>query len=407
MTLEQFKKKMKRIPDGPGVYFFLGKNKKVLYIGKATSLRDRVRSYFSQDLPSMRSGLIVDMVNKAQSIDWRQTDSVLEALLLEAALIKSHKPFHNTDLKDDKSYNYVLLTQEDFPQVLVVRGKNLPDAPKHKKIFGPFPHGMQLREAMKLIRRIFPYRDEKCKPNQGRPCFNRQIGLCLGVCTGEISKKEYARTVRHIALLFEGKKKQLMVALNKEMRAAAKDEEFEQAKEMQRQLYALQHIQDVSLIKDEYRSAHPAGTLRIEAYDIAHLRGSAAVGVMVVVEEGSAAKHEYRKFKIKSAKGGDDAGALKEVLSRRLGHDEWPLPRLIVVDGAVAQMNAARSVLAQYGMAIPVVGVVKDEKHRPRRIDGDRELIAERERDILLANAEAHRFAIGYHRKTSRKNLTI
>ena len=137
------------------------------------------------------------------------------------------------------------------------------------------------------------------------------------------------------------------------------------------------------------------------------MRGSAAVGVMVVVENGEANKNQYRKFKIKSAKAGDDPGALKEVLSRRLGHDEWPLPRLIVVDGSTAQINAARNVLAEYGMAIPVVGVVKDEKHRPRNISGDRELIKNKERDILLANAEAHRFAVGYHRKTSRKEFTL
>jgi len=209
-------------------------------------------------------------------------------------------------------------------------------------------------------------------------------------------------------LFFQGKKKQLLIALNKEMRAAAKEEEFEEAKELHRQMYALQHIQDISLIKEEYRSA-TVGThrsTRIEAYDIAHLRGSANVGVMTVVEDGTANKNQYRKFRIRSAKGGDDAGALREILSRRLGHDDWPLPRLIAVDGAAAQINAAQKVLAEYSMSIPVVGVVKDEKHRPRNILGDRELIKGRERDILLANAEAHRFAIGYHRKTSRKGLT-
>lgn len=385
----------------------MGKNKKVLYIGKATSLRDRVRSYFVADLGAARSPLIVGMVAKAHTIDWRETDSVLEALLLEAALIKSHKPPHNTDLKDDKSYNYVVVTQEEFPRVLLVRGKNLFEAPKAKKVFGPFPHGMQLREALKLIRKIFPYRDT-CKPGAGKRCFNAQLGLCPGVCSGEITSKEYRRNVRHIVLLFEGKKQQLLKAINKEMRAAAAQEEFEQAKELQRQLYALQHIQDISLIKDEYRFLETKSlTMRIEAYDVAHLRGSAAVGVMTVVEDGEASKSQYRKFKIKSAKPGDDSGALKEILSRRLGHDEWPLPRLIVVDGSTAQINAARTVLAEYGMGIPVVGVVKDEKHRPRNISGDRELIKERERDILLANAEAHRFAIGYHRKRSRKELTL
>ena len=416
MTLEQFKKKMKRIPDGPGVYFFLGptsprlrrasKNTNILYIGKATSLRDRVRSYFAPDLHEVRSPLIANMVARAVSLDWRQTDSVLEALLLEASLIKTYKPKANTELKDDKSFNYVVVTKEDFPRVLVVRGRELKiENLKLKNVFGPFPHGLQLLEAMRLIRKIFPYRD-KCALGQKRPCFNAQIGLCPGVCHGIVTKQEYRRNVRHIVLLFKGKKKQLIKALNKEMRAAAGAEEFEQAKELQRQMYALQHIQDISLIKDEYRST-TLTTSRIEAYDIAHLRGSAAVGVMVVVENGEANKNQYRKFKIKSAKAGDDPGALKEILSRRLGRDEWPLPRLIVVDGSNSQINAARNVLAEYGMAIPVVGVVKDEKHRPRNILGDRELIKNKERDILLANAEAHRFAVGYHRKTSRKEFTL
>jgi len=403
------------MPDAPGVYFFLGKNKKVLYIGKATSLRDRTRSYFAGALAEVRSPLIATMVAQAVSIDWRATDSVLEALLLEASLIKTYKPKANTELKDDKSFNYVAITKEDFPRVLVVRERELkgstlksPELRSNLKIFGPFPHGAQLKEAMKLIRKIFPYRDT-CKLGQKRPCFNAQIGLCPGVCSGAIAKQKYRRNIRHIVLLFEGKKKQLLKVLNKAMRVAAAAEEFEQAKELQRQLYALQHIQDVSLIKEEYRQTNIRTSvslvLRIEAYDVAHLRGSAAVGVMTVVEGGAAEKSQYRKFKIKSAKAGDDPGALKEILSRRLGHDEWPLPRLIVVDGSTAQINAAQNILAEYGMAIPVVGVVKDEKHRPRTISGDRELIKDKERAILLANAEAHRFAIGFHRQKLRKRM--
>src|SRR5437016_4809705 len=125
MTLEEFKKKTKKMPDTPGVYFFLGKNKKVLYIGKATSLKERVRSYFVADLHEKRGPWIVTMIEKARSIDWRQTDSVLEALILEANLIHNYKPKHNTDLKDDKSWNYVVITKEDFPRVLLVRGKDL------------------------------------------------------------------------------------------------------------------------------------------------------------------------------------------------------------------------------------------------------------------------------------------
>ncbi|MBY0472873.1 UvrB/UvrC motif-containing protein [Patescibacteria group bacterium] len=411
MTLEQFRKNMKKIPDGPGVYFFLGKNKEVLYIGKATSLRSRVRSYFSPDLAKARGPLLVKMLEKAQAIDWRETDSVLEALLLEANLIKTHKPKHNTDLKDDKSWNYVVITKDSppaggFPIIRYVRGRELAmqDPDDYMHIFGPFPHGLQLKAAMKIIRKIFPYRDDKCFPppagGPGKACFNRHIGLCPGVCTGEISKTDYRKIIRRIALLFQGKKVELIKSLEKDMKVAAKTEDFEEAARLRGQIFALQHIQDVSLIKDEYRSTgSTVGNTRIEAYDIAHMGGTSVVGVMVVVEDGHPNKDQYRKFKIKTAKGGDDAGSLTEVLTRRLGHDEWPMPRVIAVDGSTAQINAATKVLEEHGIQIPVIGVVKDEKHRPRSIQGKREVIAGRERDILLANAEAHRFAITYHKK--------
>ncbi len=421
MNLEQYKKKMQKIPDTPGVYFFLDKSKKVLYIGKATSLRDRTRSYFSPDLRETRGPIITSMVEKATSIDFRQTDSVLEALILEANLIKTYKPKANTDLKDDKSWNYVVVTKEDFPRILLVRGKELSSyqtsfTPLHA--FGPFPHGMQLKEALRIIRKIFPYRDS-CTPapevlaagKKPKACFNRQVGLCPGVCSGEISKTEYRKLVRRIVLLFSGKKGMLVRSLERDMKAAAKEERFEDAGRIRSQLFALNHIQDVSLIRDEYRSpATGAGTsnlTRIEAYDVAHLAGTSHVGVMVVVENGVAQKSEYRKFRLKSATPGDDPGSLKEILSRRLGHDEWPMPRIIAVDGSTAQINAAEKVLREYGIQIPVVGVVKDEKHRPREIRGDRNIIKDRERDILLANSEAHRFAITYHRNDRSKQMGL
>jgi excinuclease ABC subunit C len=425
MTLEQFKKRMQKMPDSPGVYFFLDKNKKVLYIGKATDLKSRVRSYFSPDLHKTRGPIITKMVEKTRSIDWRVTDSVLEALILEANLIKNYKPEHNTDLKDDKSWNYVVVTKEDFPRVLLVRGKDLAIQEfKALHTFGPFPHGMQLKEALRIIRKIFPYRDTcvPC-PDQGpslgalsegwsmvkcKACFNASIGLCPGVCSGAVSKTEYRKILKRVVLLFQGKKVELLKSLERDMKLAAKEEKFEEAGRIRKQVFALQHIQDISLIKDEYRApgaVSPLGAVRIEAYDVAHLRGSAAVGVMVVVENGQPNKNEYRKFKIKTAKAGDDTGALREILSRRLGHDEWPMPRIIVVDGSVGQINAAQKVLDEYGFKIPIVGVTKDDKHRAREIKGDRTIILNRERDILLANAEAHRFAIGFHRSKRSKNF--
>lgn len=410
MTLEQFQKK--KLPDGPGVYFFLGPKKKILYIGKATSLRSRVRSYFAADLIDTRGVRIVKMVKDAVGIEYKTTDSVLEALILEANLIKAHKPRFNVDEKDDKSFNYVVITKELFPRVLLVRGKELDvtfPAKARLKLFGPFPYGLQLREALRLIRRIFPYRDT-CLPapeqeKEGKwpkACFNHQIGLCPGVCSGDITVREYRRTIRHLILFFEGKKKTLLRELEREMKAYAKEEKFEEAAERRKQIFALTHIQDVSLIKEEFRNPDGGRSFRLEAYDVAHLMGGNMVGVMTVVEDGVAQKSEYRKFKIKTVHKSNDPAALREILSRRLGHDEWPMPKVIVVDGSTAQINAAENLLAEVGARIPVVGVVKDEKHRPKQIRGDRELITRREKDILLANSEAHRFAISYHRKKRR-----
>ena len=405
-----------RLPDGPGVYIFK-KGPKILYIGKATSLRDRVRSYFAADLVQGRGERIVAMVAAATSLAHQTTDSILEALILEANLIKKHQPPYNVDEKDNKSFNYIVVTKEDFPRVLVVRGRELfalsTKNYQLKTIFGPFPHGSQLQEAMKIIRRIFPFRDAKCTPcaeqhyrprrsivgdKAGcRPCFNRQIGLCPGVCTGEMSKSEYAERVKHICQFLSGNFKGLKRELAREMKDAAAAEEFEEAVQLRRQIHALEHIRDVSLIKDEHRVA-PGGGVRIEAFDVAHTGGAETVAVMAVVQGGEAIKQAYRMFKIQTATN-DDVASLKEALSRRLNHPEWPLPRVFVVDGGKGQMRGAQSVLKQAGVEIAVVGVVKNEFHKPERLIGDKRAGEIYERDVLLANSEAHRFAIQWHRK--------
>jgi excinuclease ABC subunit C len=397
---------IKKLPDTPGVYFFTDDAGNVLYIGKATSLRDRVRSYLSADLPETRGPLLVKMMIEATNINFENTDSVLEALILEANLIKKHKPPYNTAEKDDKSFNYVVITKEDFPKVLTVRGRELEmekineEGKKYQAIFGPFIQGGSLREALKIIRRIFPYRDNKCTPLSGRPCFNRQIGLCPGVCTGEISKDEYKEIIKNIKLFFEGKKKAIVKSLEKEMAAHAKNRDFEKASQIKKTVFALEHIQDIALIKN-YRPQNVSGlkTVRIESYDIAHMSGKNVVGVMTVVEDGEARRGEYRKFKIKQNPGVNDTAALKEILSRRLNHEEWPMPQIIVVDGGKAQINAAEAVLKERNLTIDVVSVVKDERHKPREILGKQSLVTKYESDILIANSESHRFAITYHRK--------
>lgn len=392
------------LPDTPGVYFFIGKRREILYIGKATSLRNRVRSYFSGDLVEKRSSLIAQMVAETQKIEVTETDSVLEALLLETNLIRTHKPRYNTVSKDDKSFNHLIITREEFPRVLVVRGKDMVQYPDEILLhhFGPFPQGTLFKEALHIIRKLFqfydvhaPTADTSSKFVRGKIDFNRQIGLY----PDEQSKAVYARTIKHIALFFSGEKAKIITDLERAMMLHAKKMEFEEAHELKRKIFALKHIHDVALIKDEMRTYRDDRQYRIEAYDVAHLQGSNHVGVMTVVISGERRPSEYRTFTIKTVQGANDVAALSEILGRRLEHTEWDMPALIVVDGGTQQRNAAQKVLDHAGVVIPLAAVVKDEKHRPKRVLGARSIVALHHDAILLANAESHRFAINTHRK--------
>ena len=397
-----------KLPDAPGVYFFLGARKEILYIGKATSLKNRVRSYFASDIIEKRSPLIEQMVALAKTVEVTVTDSVLEALILETNLIRSHKPKYNTKSKDDKSYNHLIITNEEWPRVLVVRGKDLTekyDASEIKYHFGPFTSGSLFREAIKIVRKLFQFYDTKSAVDapqskfvRGKIDFNRQIGLYPDVQ----SKAEYLRTIRHIKLFFEGKKHTILSELEKDMMKEAKLEHFEEAGRLKKKIFALNHIQDIALIKTEHHVYRDEKTVRIEAYDIAHMDGKDMVGVMTVVEGGEANKNEYRKFKIKTLTDANDPAALREVLARRLNHPEWPYPTIIVADGNIIQKNAIEGVLKERNISIPVVAVVKDERHKASRLMGPALLLKQHKLEILLANAESHRFAINYFRKTQR-----
>ena len=398
------------LPDAPGVYLFK-KNNGILYIGKATSLKDRVKSYFASDLIATRGPLILDMVFQADKIDFIKTDSVLEALILESNLIKKHQPKYNTKEKDDRSYNYVVITKEDFPRVLIERGKNIDfkkltaNSLQLKAIYGPFTNGTQLKEALKIVRKIFPFLDHYSEKKTGYG-FYREIGLAPEIGNNE-AKKDYAKTIKNISLFFEGKKTSVVKNLEKEMKLLAKKHEFEKAGKVRNTIFALNHIQDVALIKSEssprlHLGAGANEALRIEAYDVAHISGTNTVGVMVVVEDGKANKAEYRKFKINRSSQNDTAG-LEEILERRFNHSEWRFPDIMVIDGSTAQKNVAEKVLAKLKIKADIVAVTKDERHRPKTISGRAEIVDNYKKDILLANSEAHRFAIGYHRKLRSK----
>jgi excinuclease UvrABC nuclease subunit len=404
-----------KLPNQSGVYFFK-KNKEIIYIGKATNLKDRVKSYFSKDLIDARGPLILDMVFQANHIAYQETDSVLEALILEAELIKKHQPKYNTKEKDNKSWNYVCITKEKLPKVLVVRGRKLDKS--QGAIFGPFTNGLQLREALKIIRRIFPFIDLTASKKQNFE-FYRQLGLVPEALV------EYKKNIVNLKLFFQGKKKKIIIGLKKEMLAHAKTREFEKAHEIKKKIFALEHINDVALIKEDVagmksgkeffrsgdlprgpKNSFPDGVpIRIEAYDIAHMSGKNMVGVMTVIEDGEVVKQEYKKFIIRTQSGANDTGALEEVLSRRFRHTEWGLPSLIVLDGSTAQMNVGKRVLDRYQFTIPIAAVVKDDHHKAKAIIGDESIIKNNKKAILLANNEAHRFAIAFHKQKRGKNF--
>ena len=407
------------LPDLPGVYLFK-QGRKVLYVGKATSLRDRVRSYFDDDLIATRGPRIVDMVTKADRVAYETTPTILEALVREAVLIKKYYPAANTEGKDDKTFLYAAITEEDIPRVLVIRGKDIAfkslmsAEQKLKTLYGPFPSGTQLREGLRLIRRIFPFFDTpkpvkaKSKHQAAKIEFNAQIKQYprLPAQVGVFDEKEYRRTIRHVMLFLSGRGKELRATLTREMKQAAKEERFEDAAEARRELFALDHIQDVSLVKDESleESRAKSPQTRVEAYDTAHLSGTNAIGVMTVLVGGVPSKSEYRTFTIRGVQKNDDIASLKEILSRRLGHPEWRLPEVIVVDGGKAQRKAAETVLAEAGITIPVAAVVKDERHRPREVIGARHAGIS-EADAVLVNAEAHRFSLSKHRQARAKSI--
>ncbi|MEN9852508.1 MAG: hypothetical protein RI996_451 [Candidatus Parcubacteria bacterium] len=393
------------LPDTPGCYFFRDSDNTILYIGKATSLRSRVRSYFDPDLIDTRGLKVVNMVKAASTVTYTQTQSVLEALILEAKLIKEHQPYFNTKEKDDKSFYGIVITREEFPRVLLYRMRDMEKkipVEMQKYVFGPFTSGSSIKEGLKIIRKIFPFRD-KCQPNQGKACFNAQIGLCPGICTGKITSKEYAVYIKNLVLFFEGHKGQLEKSLEKQMKTLAKELRFEEAGDVKRTLYAINHIRDIALIKEDIHVQSHG--IRIESYDAAHISGTSRVGVFIVIEDGEKDIAQYRKFKLTEGIN-NDVLAYTELLTRRFAHPEWKMPDIILVDGGLPQKNTAETVLKNLSLShIDVVSVIKDERHKPKAFLGKKTLIDKYKKELLLANSEAHRFAIAYHKLLRGKQV--
>ena len=406
------KLKETEIPETPGVYYMKDAVGKILYVGKAVSLARRVLQYWQRP----HGAHIEKMVPMIAEIDWQTVPTAIEALILEANEIRRLKPPVNVIGKDDSSFLHLAITNEPYPKPILIRGYELEATPKKKfkHVFGPYTSTSSIRAALELTRKLFHWSD--CDPGQKRPCFYYHIKLCPGVCVGAISKRDYAKVIRRLVLFFEGKKTQILKETEKQMKAAAKAENFEEAAKLRNLTFALTHIQDVSVIKreDDLHEVRDLGINvfgRVEAYDISNIMGEHAVASGVVFVEGLPKKNLYKKFKIKTVKGANDIAMMKEVLKRRFMHarpgeknEDWKIPDLLVIDGGRGQVNAAMEVLMRLGLKIPTIGLAKGfDRKQDVVVYGEKtpELIrvVTRYKKILQhARDEAHRFAIGYHR---------
>lgn len=396
MEKEKLIFKVKKFSDTPGVYIMRDSHRRHLYIGKASSLKRRVLSYFQRP----QEARLEQMLTQVKSIDIKKTDSVIEALFLENDLVKKYQPKYNVKLKDDKTFLGIFITKEDWPRVIPARiTQKLPKG----EFYGPFPSANQVREALQIIRKIFPFR-VSCTPFSGKACLEYHLGMCPGVCAGKISKEDYQKIIRQIKLFLKGHKKKIIAEIQKDMKRLAKKLEFEKAAKLRDRVFALKHIQDVALITEESLQ-HPEDIpKRIEAYDVSNIHGAFAVGSMVVFSEGLIDKSQYRKFKIKTFEGIDDVKALKEILSRRLNHLEWPLPNLILIDGGKGQVNGAKEILKARRFKILVVGIAKGSGRDKDEIIADSDSTIDKKL-LLRVRDEAHRFAIQYYRLRHRKGL--
>ncbi len=390
--MEKFKflnvKKIGKLPDKPGVYAFK-KNGEIIYIGKALSLKNRARNH-------------KNLIEKSEKIGYLETGSEIEALLKEAELIRKLKPRANVLWKDDKNYFYVAFGKEEFPRVYITHRPE-----KEEDYVGPFVEGKALKRTLSLLRKAFPYYSGKRHPKGSCPWCH--LGLCPGP---DPDKKEYGKNLKSLKAVLKGKKKSVLKDLERKMKLYSKNRDFEKAA---RERDRIKNLRAVLEHAGVFRKPgfplkiFPSG--RIEAYDISDIQGKEAVGSMVVFKNGGPDKSQYRKFKVRISGKPNDFAMLKEVLSRRFRHKEWPKPDLIVVDGGKPQLKAALQARKDFPemKSIKIMAIAK--KENDLFVEGKKEPIAlnsfprEFFNLVLALRDEAHRFARSYHMLLREKTL--
>ena len=435
---------IKTLPQQPGVYIYKNSQKKIIYIGKAINLKKRVAQYFQTDqaLGYKTSSL----VSEIDDISFRIVNSEIEALVLESSLIKQYRPKFNSQLKDDKSYIYISITRDKLP---IVKPAFKSTLNQDYIFYGPFPDSGSVKSLLKTIRHIFPYYSKK---HESKKCLFCHLGICPGP---NPNLKEYRLTISKIKKLLAGNFKKVIKDLSTEMKLASKLENFELAKIRRDQISSLNYVisgwknlnhlyQDIEFTEDKFQKAIDELKLilcpyfpklskinRIEAYDISNLGSKYFVGSMTVYQDGKIDNSLYRQFKINTKVTQDDQFMIKEVIYRRLKHQDWNYPDLLVVDGGKPQVSASvtavetfcktslhNSQQSKISNLIPIIGLAK----KFETIVIKTNLMASLPADWLEINLpknspslrllqqlrnEAHRFANRYRKQIIKKQTYL
>ncbi len=424
--MTKIEKKIKEAPKSPGIYFFKDKKGKVIYIGKANVLKNRVSQYFRS--PKKHSQKTKKLVENIFDVDFLICDSEIDALIKEACYIKKHDPKYNILMRDDKNYFFVGITKETYPRIFITHqplaeGSTVRGSTSNNYI-GPFTEGFALKETLKLLRKTFPYRH--CVKLPKKACLQYHLNRCLAPCIKENTKTKVKQNIRYIEKILKGEKQSLLKQFEKQMIKYAKEEKFEKADEIKKQTenikkifkhkYSLQKFKEVKRKTINWQAAEKfiqkllktkKRISRVEAYDISNISGKHAVGSMVVFTDGLPDKKEYRKFKIKfSGNEPNDPKMMQEILARRFKRKDWPKPGLIILDGGVTQLNAVKKI-APKNQLIASLAKQNEEIYLPENsLPNPTENMPEDVKFFFQKiRNEAHRFAITFHRNLRSKKF--
>jgi excinuclease ABC subunit C len=422
--------KVKQFPNGPGIYLMKDAQGRVIYIGKAKNLRSRASSYFHKTATGDRR--ICDWIGEVADVEFLAADSEVDALLMEARLVKDIQPKYNRDLKDDKSFPYLQITTgEDFPRVNFTRQP----LDRGAKLYGPFPRAKSLRGAIQVLQRIFKFRTcsleiEEDDPRWRwfRPCLLASINQCTAPCNLRIDRENYRRDIHRLQLFLDGKKDVLLKEMEEEMRESSKSMHFEKAARLRDEIKALGSLNLRGNLADhaqpEVFYVDPRKGLKglkqilkldsiprtIDGVDIAHLGGNEMVGSLVSFVDGLPFKPGYRRYQIKSVEGIDDFAAIREVVSRRikgLQERDEPFPDIWLIDGGKGQLSSALAAFDSLGVVPPtVIALAKREEEIYVQGRSDPIVLSRRSfalRLLQYVRDEAHRFAQHYHHLLRKK----